>query len=107
MEKFNLLDEKITLEKAKHICTNISYYEFEKFTKEWHVNKNLGKSLEILTTKQNTPNKTTTNNDANPDPHPDANPDPNPDANPDPNPSTNKRSMTILHLPHRQFCIFV
>ena len=48
MEKFNLLDEKITLEKAKHICTNISYYEFEKFTKEWHVNKNLGKSLKII-----------------------------------------------------------
>ena len=48
MEKFNLLDEKITLEKAKHVCTNISYYEFEKFTKEWHVNKNLKSSLKII-----------------------------------------------------------
>ena len=48
MEKFNLLDEKITLEKAKHVCTNISYYEFEKFTREWHVNKKLKSALKII-----------------------------------------------------------
>ena len=41
VEKFNLLDEKITLEKAKQICTNISFYDFEKYTKEWYINNNI------------------------------------------------------------------
>jgi len=48
MEKFNLLDEKITLEKAKQICTNISYYDFEKFTDEWYNNKNISESIKII-----------------------------------------------------------
>ena len=48
MEKFNLLDEKITLEKAKNICTNISYYDFEKFTNEWYNNKKLSAALKII-----------------------------------------------------------
>jgi replication factor C subunit 2/4 len=50
MEKFNLLDEKITLEKAKNICTNISYYDFEKFTNEWYNNKNLSTALKVINT---------------------------------------------------------
>ena len=50
MEKFNLLDEKITLEKAKNICTNISYYDFEKFTNEWYNNKNLLVAFKIINT---------------------------------------------------------
>ena len=48
MEKFNLLDEKITLEKAKHICTNISYYDFEKFTNEWYNNKKLSNACKVI-----------------------------------------------------------
>jgi len=48
MEKFNLLDEKITLEKAKNICTNISYYDFEKFTNEWYNNKKLSTALKVI-----------------------------------------------------------
>ena len=48
MEKFNLLDEKITLEKAKQICTNISFYDFEKYTKEWYSNRNINTSVKII-----------------------------------------------------------
>tara|TARA_Y100000591_G_scaffold11239_1_gene8735 strand:+ start:1278 stop:2231 length:954 start_codon:yes stop_codon:yes gene_type:complete len=35
LEKFKLLNEKITLEKATNICTNISFYEFETYTTLW------------------------------------------------------------------------
>ena len=48
MEKFNLLDEKITLEKAKQICTNISFYDFEKYTNEWSGNNNINTSVKII-----------------------------------------------------------
>jgi replication factor C subunit 2/4 len=48
MEKFNLLDEKITLENAKKICTNISYFDFEKYTTEWHNNNNLIGASKII-----------------------------------------------------------
>lgn len=48
MEKFHLLGEKITLERAKLICTNISYYDFEKFTVEWYVKKNLQQAIKII-----------------------------------------------------------
>lgn len=41
LEKFKLLNEKITLEKATNICTNISFYEFKKFTNFWLKEKNL------------------------------------------------------------------
>ena len=50
MEKFNLLGEKITLENAKNICTNISFYDFEKYTNEWYNNKNLTKASKIINT---------------------------------------------------------
>ena len=33
MEKFKLLKLKITYKMAQEICTNISFYEFEKYTK--------------------------------------------------------------------------
>ena len=33
MEKFKLLNEKITLELAKQLCSNISFYTFEDYTK--------------------------------------------------------------------------
>ena len=48
MEKFNLLDEKITLEKAKQICTNISFYEFERFTYKWHVEKDIAAAIKLI-----------------------------------------------------------
>ena len=49
MEKFNLLDEKITIKKAKEICTNISFYDLEKYTIEWFQNKNIKNAVKIIT----------------------------------------------------------
>ena len=48
MEKFKLLNSVITERKVKEICTNISFYEFEKFTEEWYTNKNLQTSIKII-----------------------------------------------------------
>lgn len=48
MEKFNLLDGEITLEKAKQICTNISFYDFEKYTKQWHTFRNIREAITII-----------------------------------------------------------
>ena len=48
MEKFKLLNIKIDEKKVKEICTNISFYEFEKYTDEWHNNNNIDKSLQII-----------------------------------------------------------
>tara|TARA_A100001015_G_scaffold227393_1_gene256884 strand:+ start:945 stop:1898 length:954 start_codon:yes stop_codon:yes gene_type:complete len=48
MEKFKLLKINITENKVKQICTNISFYEFEKYTEEWYTNKNLINSIKII-----------------------------------------------------------
>ena len=48
MEKFKLLNIKITKDKVKEICTNISFYEFENYTNEWYINKNIKASLNII-----------------------------------------------------------
>ena len=48
MEKFKLLGINITETKVKEICTNISFYEFEKYTEEWYKNKNLPFSIQII-----------------------------------------------------------
>ena len=48
IEKFKLLGTAITERKVKEICTNISFYEFEKFTEEWYINKNLQISIKII-----------------------------------------------------------
>lgn len=48
MEKFNLLDERITLERAKQICTNISFYEFERYTKAWSVDESIIEAVRII-----------------------------------------------------------
>ena len=48
MEKFNLLDEEITLEKAKEICTNISFYDFEKYTTKWHQERDIKGAINII-----------------------------------------------------------
>jgi len=47
MEKFKLLNKPITLDIANHICTNISFIIFTKYT-ECVKNKNMSKSIEIL-----------------------------------------------------------
>ena len=48
MEKFKLLNININEKKVKEICTNISFYEFEKYTEEWYKNKNLKFSIQII-----------------------------------------------------------
>ena len=48
LEKFSLLDEPITLNIAKKICTNISYYDFERYTNAWYVKKSLPEAITII-----------------------------------------------------------
>ena len=48
MEKFKLLNININEKRVKEICTNISFYEFEKYTEEWYTNKNLKFSIQII-----------------------------------------------------------
>jgi replication factor C subunit 2/4 len=48
MEKFKLLDIKITEKMAKEICTNISFYEFEKYTRAWYTEKNISSAVKII-----------------------------------------------------------
>ena len=48
LEKFSLLGRIITLDIAKKICTNISYYDFERYTHAWYDNKSLSESTKII-----------------------------------------------------------
>jgi len=48
LEKFSLLDETITLDIAKKICTNISYYDFEQYTNAWYTKKSLPEAIKII-----------------------------------------------------------
>jgi len=48
LEKFSLLNEKITLDIAKKICTNISFYDFERYTTAWYTNKSLSEAISII-----------------------------------------------------------
>jgi len=48
LEKFSLLDEPITLDIAKKICTNISYYDFELYTNAWYKEKSLPAATKII-----------------------------------------------------------
>ncbi len=48
LEKFSLLNEKITLDMAKKICTNISFYDFERYTNAWYINKSLSEAIKII-----------------------------------------------------------
>ena len=45
LEKFKLIDSKITIEDAKNICTNISFLDYEKYTNYWYNKKDLKKSI--------------------------------------------------------------
>ncbi len=50
LEKFSLLDKNITLDMAKKICTNISYYDFECYTTAWYVNNSISEASRIIYT---------------------------------------------------------
>ena len=47
MEKFKLFGEKITLEVAQHLCSNISFLIFDEYTKAVKT-KNLEKAIQII-----------------------------------------------------------
>ena len=40
-----MLNIKITEKIAKQICTNISFYSFEKYTQNWYINKDLNTAI--------------------------------------------------------------
>ena len=48
LEKFKILDTKITSSKVKEICTNISFYEFEQYTNAWFEEKDIEKAVAII-----------------------------------------------------------
>ncbi len=48
LEKFKILNISIDCHKVKEICTNISFYEFEVFTKKWHDDKDCNTALKII-----------------------------------------------------------
>ena len=47
-EKFKLLNIPITLALSKEICTNLSFYDFEKYTTAWFVNRDLKEAIKII-----------------------------------------------------------
>jgi DNA polymerase III delta prime subunit len=47
MEKFKLLNQKITLQIATQLCTNISFLTFEKYT-NFIINKNLIQAIKLI-----------------------------------------------------------
>jgi len=48
LEKFKLLNISIDEKKVKEICTNISFFEFENYTRAWYIDKNLQKSIKLI-----------------------------------------------------------
>tara|TARA_X000000950_G_scaffold159369_2_gene195218 strand:+ start:16993 stop:17946 length:954 start_codon:yes stop_codon:yes gene_type:complete len=48
LEKFKLLNREITYEISRNICTNISYYDFEKYTELWYKEKNIKDAVQII-----------------------------------------------------------
>ena len=48
IEKFKLLDKPITLDLSKEICTNLSFFDFEKYTEAWFKERNYKKAIEII-----------------------------------------------------------
>jgi DNA polymerase III delta prime subunit len=48
LEKFSLIDRDITLDMAKKICTNISYYDFERYTVAWYKKHSIVDAYKII-----------------------------------------------------------
>ena len=48
LEKFKILNTKITSKKVKEICTNISFYEFEQYTAAWFQNNDIELAVQII-----------------------------------------------------------
>ena len=48
LEKFKLIDSNISISDAKNICTNISFFDYETYTKYWYNEKNSEKSITYI-----------------------------------------------------------
>ena len=48
MEKFKILDTKITYDKVKKICTNINFHDFENYTILWSKQRDVVKAVELI-----------------------------------------------------------
>ena len=48
LEKFKLLNMEITIELANKLCTNISFYEFDKYTHLCKNEKNLNEAIKLI-----------------------------------------------------------
>ena len=48
LEKFKLLNTPINSKMVKDICTNISFYEFEKYTNNWFKKKDIRSAVDII-----------------------------------------------------------
>jgi replication factor C subunit 2/4 len=48
MEKFKILNIKITYDKVKQICTNINFHDFENYTNLWHKEKKIHKAIQLI-----------------------------------------------------------
>jgi len=48
IEKFKLLNQRITLELSKEICTNLSFFDFEKYTDAWFTERDIKKAIKII-----------------------------------------------------------
>ena len=48
LEKFSLIGGKIDLNVAKQVCTNISYYDFDKYTNAWYIDKSTEDAYKII-----------------------------------------------------------
>jgi len=48
IEKFKLLGQPITIELSKEICTNLSFFNFEKYTEAWFRDRDFKKAITII-----------------------------------------------------------
>ena len=48
LEKLKILNKKIYIKDVQNICSNISFYEFEKYTNNWLKKKNIKQAVEII-----------------------------------------------------------
>jgi replication factor C subunit 2/4 len=48
IEKFKLLGQPITIELSKEICTNLSFFDFEKYTEAWFRDRDFKKAITII-----------------------------------------------------------
>lgn len=48
IEKFKLLDQPINLKLSKEICTNLSFFDFEKYTEAWFKERDCKKAIKII-----------------------------------------------------------